>query len=60
MNNPHHILKQGYMEKKTDGIIFNWHTRFIVLTPEKLYSFEDERKEKVIGCVNLKLLHAKL
>lgn len=32
----------------------------MVLTPEKLYSFEDEKKDKVIGCVNLKILPAKL
>jgi hypothetical protein len=25
-----------------------------------LYSFEDEKKEKVIGCVNLKILSAEL
>lgn len=28
----------------------------MVLTPEKLYSFEDDQKSKVIGCVNLKIM----
>ncbi len=32
----------------------------MVLTSEKLFSFEDERKEKAIGCVNLRLLPATL
>lgn len=32
----------------------------MVLTSEKLYSFEDQQKEKVISCVNLKILHADL
>jgi hypothetical protein len=32
----------------------------MVLTSEKLYSFENERKEKAISCVNLKILHAEL
>jgi hypothetical protein len=32
----------------------------MVLTSEKLFSFEDERKDKAIGCVNLRLLPATL
>lgn len=44
------------MEKKTDSFIFRWKTRFFALTSEKFYFFEDEKKEKVIGCVNLKLM----
>lgn len=34
--------------------------RYMVLTSEKLFSFEDERKERAIGCVNLRLLPATL
>ncbi len=33
------ILKQGWLQKKTDGIIFKWKLRYFVLTPEKLYFF---------------------
>jgi hypothetical protein len=32
----------------------------MVLTPEKLYSFEDSKKEKAIGCVNLKILSSEI
>ena len=30
----------------------------MVLTPEKLYSFDNELREKALGCINLKILHA--
>ena len=32
----------------------------MVLTPEKLMSFEDENKKKAIGCINLKILFTEL
>lgn len=48
------------MEKKTDSLLFKWKTRFFALTSEKLYFFEDRKKEKVVGCVNLKLMPAQL
>lgn len=38
------VLKEGYMEKKTDGLIFKWKRRYFTLTPEKLYFFEDQNK----------------
>lgn len=44
------------MEKKTDGLVFKWKRRYFVLTPEKLFFFEDEKKSKVIGCINIKLI----
>jgi hypothetical protein len=58
--NPNSILKQGYMDKKTDSFLFRWKTRYFALTSEKLYFFEDNKKEKVIGCVNLKLMPTKI
>lgn len=30
--NPHTVLKQGYMEKRTDSFIFRWKTRYFALT----------------------------
>lgn len=44
------------MDKKTDNFIFRWKTRYFALTSEKLYFFQDQKKEKVIGCVNLKVM----
>lgn len=41
LSNPHYILKEGFMKKKTDGFFFPWHERYMVLTSEKLFSFED-------------------
>lgn len=32
----------------------------MVLTPEKLISFEDEKKQKAIGCINFKILLTEL
>jgi hypothetical protein len=58
LSNPHFILKEGLLEKKTDGFFFPWHERYMVLTSEKLFSFEDEKKERAIGCINLRLLPA--
>ena len=58
--NPNSVLKQGMVDKKTDGIFFKWHTRFMVLTAEKIYFFTSPQKEKVIGCINLKILSTKI
>ena len=44
------------MQKKTDSIIFKWKRRYFTLTPEKLFFFEDDHKEKIIGCVNIKII----
>ena len=38
------IIKQGNVEKKTDGIFFKWHSRYMVLTPEKIFFFNDHSK----------------
>ena len=43
-----------------DGLIFNWHRRFMVLTSEKVYFFSDHHKIEVIGCINLKLLRVEI
>ena len=37
--NPNTVIKQGYMQKKTDSFIFRWNTRYFALTSEKLYFF---------------------
>ena len=34
--------------------------RYMALTPEKLFIFENSQKEKVIGCVNFKLMSVNL
>ena len=54
--NPSSILKEGYIEKKTDGKLFKWHRRYMVLTGERIYFFTDESRGKMSGCINLKLL----
>lgn len=58
--NPKTILKQGYLSKKTDGIFFKWHLRYVALTCEKLFCFEDDRKLRAVSCINLKLLPMKV
>ena len=50
------VLKQGYVEKQTEGVVFKWQTRYMVLTAEKIFFFNDNSKSHVIGCINLKLL----
>lgn len=63
MQNNKTILKQGYVEKKIDGIFFSWHVivylwqrRYLALTSEKLFIFESHKKDHIKGCINLKLL----
>ena len=58
--NPGTVLQQGEVEKKTDGLFFKWHSRYMVLTVDKVHFFASKDKEKLIGCINLKLLPAKL
>ena len=58
--NSNAVLRQGYVEKKTDGIIFQWHRRYMVLTSEKIFFFPDQIKTNVIGCINLKLITTRL
>ena len=42
--NPNSVLKQGSVYKKTDGIFFQWQSRFMALTPDKLYFFAGESR----------------
>lgn len=42
------------------NLIIYVQERYVALTPEKLYIFENSQKEKVIGCVNFKLLSIRL
>lgn len=44
------------MEKKTDSFLFKWKRRYFTLTPEKLFFFENHKKQKVIGCINIKII----
>lgn len=37
--NPNCILKQGYLEKKTDSFFWKWKIRYFALTGEKLFFF---------------------
>jgi hypothetical protein len=57
---PNAVLKQGYINKKTESLFFKWKQRYFALTSQKLYFFEDNKKLKTVGCVNLKVLPARV
>ena len=54
------IIKEGWLYKKSNGLIGSFEKRYFTLSSTKLYQYNTEKRQKVRGVINFRVARCKV